>query len=214
MKKTSFIPILAMLLCMFTNSCDDKYSNQLTDLGKRVEALEDSVLKINKQIEYLHTLVVIIEEKGYATEIVENEDGTHTITFSNGTSVTLRDGKVGEDGKQSTLDIGVRKDDDGFYYWIINGNWLYDENGNKVRAGAKDGQNGKDGFVPQWRKSNDNKWEYSLNGGVTWIKTNVPADGKDGRPDLFSYFELSKDGKYVTIHLTNGQSFDVPIYYN
>jgi hypothetical protein len=108
----------------------------------------------------------------------------------------------------------VRKDDDGFYYWIINGNWLYDENGNKVRAGAKDGQNGKDGFVPQWRKSNDNKWEYSLNGGVTWIKTNVPADGKDGRPDLFSYFELSNDGKYVTIHLANGQSFDVPIYYN
>ena len=52
----------------------------------------------------------------------------------------------------------MKKDTDGIYYWTLDGEWLTDEKGNKVKAqgtdgkdgvDGEDGTNGKDGITPQ-----------------------------------------------------------------
>ena len=60
-----------------------------------------------------------------------------------------KDGKDGEDGKDGqdgyTPVIGVKMADDGLYYWTLDGDWLLDINGDKVRAVGLDGQKGDKG---------------------------------------------------------------------
>ena len=43
-----------------------------------------------------------------------------------------------------TIEIGV-KEDNGVYYWTVNGEWLTDENGNKIKAEGLDGAQGPQG---------------------------------------------------------------------
>ena len=45
-----------------------------------------------------------------------------------------------------TIEIGV-KEDNGVYYWTVNGEWLTDENGNKIKAEGLDGAQGIDDFL-------------------------------------------------------------------
>ena len=98
--------------------------------------------------------------------------------------------------------IGVRKDTDGCYYWTLDGEWLTDEKGNKVKAQGTDGKdgvdgedgndgadgedgtdgtNGKDGITPQLKIENG-RWMLSMDDGKTWtdIGQATGADGKDG----------------------------------
>lgn len=51
-----------------------------------------------------------------------------------------------------TIEIGV-KEDNGVYYWTVNGEWLTDENGNKIKAEGLDGAQGPQG--PQGEKGED-----------------------------------------------------------
>ena len=224
-----FVAAVSWLLTF--SSCNDNDGDQLRGLGSRVEILEDEVLKRNRLIqeqnEALAEIQVMIDENGVITDIVENADGSYTITFSDGRTITLRDGdngkdgKDGRDGQEATLIVTVRQDIDGQWYWVLNGQWLLDNNGNKVPAGATDGadgrngRNGHDGIPPQMRINNDGIWEVSTDGGKTWISTGVPAngkDGKDGRVDIFGSVELSEDGTYLIITLADGsETFTIPI---
>ena len=97
----------------------------------------------------------------------------------------------GKDG--STPVIGVKMDDDGIYYWTLNGEWLTDENGNKIKAVGTDGKdgangangengtNGKDGITPQL-KIEEGYWFISYDNGATWTQLGKATgeDGEDG----------------------------------
>ena len=77
------------------------------------------------------------------------------------------DGKDGTDGKDGyTPQIGVKLDSTGIYYWTLDGEWLLDEDGNRIKAvgtDGKDGADGKDGVD-----------------GKDGINGKDGADGKDG----------------------------------
>lgn len=225
----AFVAAVSWLLTF--SSCNDNDGDRLRGLGSRVEFLEDEVAKFNRLIqeqnEALAEIQVMIDENGVITNIVENADGSYTVTFSDGRTITLRDGENGKDGKdgkdgqEATLIVTVRQDLDGQWYWVLNGQWLLDSNGNKVPAGAtdgadgKNGRNGHDGVPPQMRINEDGIWEVSTDGGKTWISTGVQAngkDGKDGRVDIFGSVVLSEDGTYLIITLADGsETFTIPI---
>ena len=233
MRINRYIITIATAVCWLLtfSSCDDSNGDRLKELGGRVEYLEDEVLKLNKLIQEqndaLAEITTIMEEGGFITNIVKNNDGSFTVTFNNGRTIILRNGKDGQDGRdgrdgiEATLVVSVRQDADGQWYWTLNGDWLLDGNGNKVRAGAVDGanglngRNGHDGVVPQMRINEDGIWEVSSDGGKTWISTGVPAngkDGKDGRADIFGSIVLSEDGTYLTVTLADGvTTFNIPI---
>ncbi len=216
-------------------ACDDLHEDQLRSIGKRVVALEQMELDFNNQLVVLRNVVEAIQTHGVITGITEHHDGTYTLQMSTGKSVTLKNGKEGEkgkDGKDGTgenLNVSIREDVDGIWYWTLNGDWLLTPTGERMRVTPYDGKDGVDGKpgkdgvdgkddinldlpVPQTRiNPGTGNWEISTDGGVSWVDTGVRVNGKDGSNDTFVSFVVSSDGKYVTVTLLDGRVFTFPL---
>ena len=212
-------------LCMFffigCTADLDKLSNRLDKIEDRVETLEDLCEKMNKDMEYVQTVIKALEGNEFITAIepIVNEEGDtvgYKITFSESGEVEIYHGKDGVDGKDGyTPEIGVKADTDGIYYWTLDGDWITDEDGNKIPVSGndgQDGQDGQDGVTPQL-KIEDDYWWMSLDGGMNWTKLGK-ATGEDGADgvDGDSFFEevYEQDG-YVYFKLTSGETFVIPI---
>lgn len=51
----------------------------------------------------------------------------------------VMNGQDGSDGKDGvTPVVGVKQDTDGIYYWTLNGDWMKDDNSNKIKAQGVD----------------------------------------------------------------------------
>ena len=104
----------------------------------------------------------------------DGQDGQNGIDGVDGKDGA--DGKDGQDGKDGVVGadghspvIGVKKDSDGYSYWTIDGDWLLDENGDKIKAvgtDGKDGSDGKDSIAPKL-KIEEGFWYVSYDNGQT-----------------------------------------------
>ena len=159
MKK--LLTLFAFALAVMGSSCSkfddsaiwDKLNEQeqtLNDHEKRIAALEELCKQMNTNINALQTLVEALEKRDYITNVSPvREDGVvvgYTISFASSDTITIYNGKDGSDGTGGyTPQIGVKKDADGLYYWTLDGEWLLDDNGNKIKAVGEDGRDGLDG---------------------------------------------------------------------
>lgn len=226
--------MLAILAALFIVSCGDDYDdtaikNQINDLENRVANLEQLCQQMNTNISSMQTILNALQERDYITSITPIKEGDavigYTINFAINDPITIYHGKNGADGKDGYVpSIGVAKfEDDGLYYWTLDGEWLTDAEGNKVRAqgldggtgdGGSEGSAGKDGITPQL-KIKLNYWYISYDNGATWERLGpaTGADGANGRPgkDGDSFFEdvYVKDG-YVYFVLVGGDEYVVP----
>ena len=171
---------------------------------------------MNTNITSLQTIVDVFQANDYITSIVEiKKDGEvigYTMTFGKHEAITIyhgQDGKDGADGKDgSTPVIGVTQDTDGVYYWTLNGEWLLDDNGNKLPVSGKDGQNGANGTKPHL-KIEEGNWDVSYENGVTWTQLGK-ATGEDGEKgdkgdtgdSMFQ--SVTQDENYVYFTLADG----------
>ena len=220
MKKLSLL-LLTLTVCFFT-ACHKDIWAELENLDQRVTKLEELCKEMNTNITSLQTIVSVLQSNDFITGIVEiKKNGEvigYTITFGKHDPITIyhgQDGKDGADGKDgqdgqngsaNTPVIGVAQDTDGVYYWTLNGEWLLDDNGNKLPVSGKNGQNGtngsngqdgadgqdgKDGITPQL-KIEDGYWYISYDNGATWTQLGKATgeDGKDGADG-----ENGKDGQ-------------------
>jgi hypothetical protein len=232
--KRFFIFMLAALsvIACAPNYDDTAIWDELKDHEQRITALETLCNKLNTNIVSLQTIVNAQQNNDYVTSVTPlMENGVeigYTITFSKSGPVIIyhgndgADGKDGSNGKDGTdgtdgkdgkdgVDghspvIGVRADDDGVYYWTLDGEWMLDEEGNKIPAtgpqgpqgpqgvpgqgsdngnggaGGNDGTDGKDGITPQL-KIEEGYWYVSYDNGVSWnrLYKAVGEDGKDGK---------------------------------
>jgi hypothetical protein len=88
------------------------------------------------------------------------------VSYDNGDTWTvlgLATGDPGKDGKDGhTPVIGVKGEPThNTLYWTIDGEWLYDADGNRVPAtgrNGRDGQDGEDGKTPQLRMDGNDIW--------------------------------------------------------
>ena len=223
MKKLHLL-LLGLTICLFT-ACHDKLWDAIDDLDVRVARLEELCKEMNTNIVSIQTIVNVVQSGDYITGVTEiKKDGEvigYTITFANHDPITIyhgqdgkdgADGKDGQDGQNGSANapvIGVAQDTDGVYYWTLNGEWLLDDNGNKLPVSGtngKDGQNGsngqdgtdgkdgqdgtdgkdgqdgtdgKDGVTPQL-KIEDGYWYISYDNGATWTQLGK-ATGEDGK---------------------------------
>ena len=99
----------------------------------------------------MRTVISALEDGLYITDVKNVSDG-YRIEFSDGETITIRHGRDGEDGTPGTDGqdgytpvIGVRMDTDGIYYWTLDGEWLLDDQGNKMRVTGENGKDGADG---------------------------------------------------------------------
>ena len=195
--------LLSLVFCgLLLFGCSDKYDdsalrNDLNDLENRVTKLEELCKQMNTNISSLQKIVDALQDNLSISRVEQISDG-YIIHFSDGSTATIKNGK-----DSGTIPvIGVRKDTDGCYYWTLDGEWLTDEKGNKVKAQGTDGKdgvdgedgndgadgedgtdgtNGKDGITPQLKIENG-RWMLSMDDGKTWtdIGQATGADGKDG----------------------------------
>lgn len=219
------------------------------------EALRTQCNQMNTNIEALQKIVSSLQNNDYITSCTPHmENGVQTgyvISFAKSPSIIVyngkngvpgKDGEPGKDGADGNdgVDgkdgyspvVGVKKDTDNIYYWTLDGKWLTDADGKKVKAQGTDGKNGadgndglpgadgkdgndgangtngKDGVTPQL-KIEDGFWFVSTDGGQNWTKLGkaTGADGKDG--DSF-FSSVSDSETKVTFVLKDGSSFEVP----
>ena len=198
--------LLSLVFCgLLLFGCSDKYDdsalrNDLNDLENRVAKLEELCKQMNTNISSLQKIVEALQDNLSISKVEQISDG-YIIHFSDGSTATIKNGKNSEDAPI----IGVKKDTDGIYYWTLDGEWLTDEKGNKVKAQGTDGKDGvdgedgndgvdgedgvdgtngkdgKDGITPQLKIENG-RWMLSMDNGKTWtdIGQATGADGKDG----------------------------------
>ena len=150
MKKFNLL-ILSVVICLMT-ACHDKLWDAIDDLDSRVARLEELCKEMNTNISALQTIVSVLQENDYISGIMPIEKGGevigYTIMFGKHDPITIYNGEDGKDdanGSSSTPIIGVAKDTDGIYYWTLNGEWLLDADGNKIRVTGRDGKDGVDG---------------------------------------------------------------------
>ena len=212
MKKLSLL-LLTLTISFFT-ACHKDIWAELNELDQRVTTLEELCKEMNTNISALQTIVDVLQSNDYITNVAEiRKDGSvigYTISFGKHDSITIYHGQNGNNGQNGTNGadgqdgitpiIGVAKDTDGVYYWTLNGEWLLDDNGNKLPVSGKDGangadgkdgqdgkdgadgQDGKDGITPLL-KIEDGYWYVSYDNGTSWTLMGqaTGADGQNGQ---------------------------------
>ncbi|MBR2866353.1 MAG: leucine-rich repeat protein [Alistipes sp.] len=216
---TNILLIVALVL----SSCaydDTAVWNKLENHESRISALEELCREMNTNISALQSLVDAMQGGDYITSIVPvTKDGNtigYTITFAENEPITIyhgtngKDGANGADGQNGangkdgyTPVIGVKQDSDGIYYWTLDGEWLLDDSGNKIKAVGTDGKDGQDGangadgtngndgangtdgkdgvdgITPQL-KIEEGYWYVSYDNGASWTQLGK-ATGEDGQ---------------------------------
>ena len=200
MKKIRNAISLAIISCIsIVASCtdEDALQKQIDDLDARVSALEMQNMQMNNNIASLQTIISALQENDYiisVTPVTENDEIIgYTIEFAKNDPINIYFGTDGKDGTDGhSPHISVRKDIDGIYYWVLDDEWLTDEEGKKLKV---------TGTPPEMEIVND-RWMLSTDGGKNWEDI-----GQATGETLFEYVDVSDSD--VTFTMSDGQVFSV-----
>ena len=199
----TFSVVCALAVMVMVNSCydDTDLKNSIDDLTGRVEELEKFREDVQSEISSLNAIIAALQENVTVDNVVSNEDGSYTINFSDGTSVTIKDGENGANGLTPPSIIVV--EEDGVYYWAYENadgttEFITDDDGERIPV---------TGVAPQVRINEDGFWEISTDGGQTWEETGMPSTGGSG-DSMFTSVEDGDDS--VTFTLRDGTEIVVP----
>ncbi len=224
----SFFVVATLLLIV---GCSKEYDDsalvgRVDDLENRVQRLEQLCQQMNTNISSLQTIVTALQKNDYVTGVMPiTENGKtigYTITFAKAQSITIYHGK---DSNHIPI-IGVKQDTDGIYYWTLDGEWLLDDAGKKIKAQALDGkdgvdgedgtdgengQDGTDGITPQLKIENG-YWYVSYDNGASWTQLGKATgeDGKDGTEGKSFFQDITQDENNVYFTLADGTVITVP----
>ena len=202
MRKRFRSGLLALVLPVFLSvfsGCTEQVRPELDETHAKLQALQELADAVNWD---LHILDLIVKELDDGHTILPEtyrftEDG-YEVSFRDGETIVIPFGKDGVDGRQF-LPVGVQDAEDGRYYWKVDGEWLLDADGNRIRAGAQDG------FVPQF-KVEDGFWKISIDGGVTYSEL-ASCEEMDGM-GVFRQVEQTPFGK-VVLTLWDGETIEL-----
>ena len=240
--KSKFLKYL-IACCVLFSSCHNDIWEAINSLDSRVSYLEELCKEMNTNITALQTIVSVIQSNDQIVSIAPvTKDGKeigYVITFTHHEPITIYNGTDGKDGENGTNGkdgkdgndgftpvIGVAQDSDSIYYWTVNGEWLLDGSGNKLRVTGKDGtngtngtngengQNGTDGTngangITPILKIESDYWYVSYDGGTSWnqlgkAKGENGQDGQNGQNGDNIFESVTQDDNYVYFTLTNG----------
>jgi len=208
MKKVIFslVATAGVLFTMLTSCYNDSSIRQdINNLYDIVRELQDKVNQANNNVAALQDIVQVLEGRLYITSVTETADGW---------IFALSDGRTPHINHGVSPVIGVRQDADGIYYWTLNGGWLLDDDGNKLRVTGEDGAPGEPGapgenaIAPQLTIE-EGYWYLSTDGGETWTQL-YKATGEDGAPGDSMFQDVSSDDCYWYFVLTGGETIRIP----
>lgn len=220
MKARKTLPLMLAALALTACKYDDSALWEQLDQNKeyiaaseRIAALEVWQAKTNTNIQSTQALLGTDDCITAVTPVTEaGMKVGYTITFLNSPAITIYNDENGVAG--ITPQIGVTKDDDGNWYWTLNGDLLTDGEGNVIQA------NGDSAPVPQLSTgasltvSQDSEGAaivadavyLSVDDGETWTR----VSGEDGK-SFFSDVDTS-DPTCVTFALADGAYFSIVRY--
>ena len=118
--------------------------DKLNEHEERIEKLEALCGRLNSNMKALQGIMKALEANDYVTDITRiMEDGVevgYSMTFAKGGTITVYHGSDGQDA--AAPKVGIMKASDGQYYWTSDGEWITDEDGEKIPAvvqGSEDG---------------------------------------------------------------------------
>ncbi|WP_181979172.1 PL29 family lyase N-terminal domain-containing protein [Phocaeicola plebeius] len=153
MKIYKYIGVALMVLALGACKTDD-LERDIDALKDRVTAMEAKVDRLN---ESMNMIRVALDGNKTIQSYTENEDGSYTLTLSDGNTITLTQGKIGTIDEYQEVSISS------------NGNWVIGGVETKHHAVAADGE---PGVTPQFRLAMESEgkyyWEVSYDGELTW----------------------------------------------
>ena len=197
MKKLLFLIMPALLLfagCQY----DD------TEVWKEVERQKGLITDLTQKYENLNSEIGIlrglIDKAGSGVNVksVKQTADGYQIVFTDGSHIDIKNGAPGQDGTSPDAPVvSVKADEDGLYYWTVNGEWVLDASGNKLPVA---GENGVTPLIkyedPDWMVSYDNGENWEAIPGAEGIGTGITVTTDEEN----AYFTLS-DGTVITIPL-------------
>lgn len=164
MRKRFRSGLLALVLPVFLSvfsGCTDMVRDDLDRTHAKLQKLQELADSVNRE---LNTLDLILKEldDGHTIlpESLQMTENGYEVSFRDGKKIFIPIGKDGADGR-TLIPVGVQAED-GLYYWKVDGEWLLDDEGNRIRAGATDG------YIPLFEARADSLWWISLDNGVTF----------------------------------------------
>lgn len=227
MKKLLTLVVVAISIAL--SSCkydDDDLWSSVHGLEDRVAKLEELCKQMNTNIVSLQAIVNVLQESDYITGVApvmqNGKEVGYIITFSKSNPITIYHGKDGEDGEDgtdgndgTTPSIGVKQDTDGIYYWTLNGEWLTDDQGEKIKAegvDGNDGTDGDDGVTPKFKIENE-YWYISYNNGESWEQLGKATGGEStGGDSMFTDIDYKTSTDYVIFTLADGTQIKLPAW--
>lgn len=200
---TIFLTAVAMAVSCQHEDIWDK----LNDHEQRIAQLEKQCRELNSNIGAIQVILTAIQQNDYVTEVMKiMENGIevgYSITFAKGGTVNIYHGSDGAD--VSAPKVSIRKAQDGEYYWTADGEWMTDENGEKIPAVVADDPDGEY-VTPQFRVA-EGKWYISYDSGNSWMEIN-----KTGGSQIFK--EVTYDEDYVYLTLADGTTLTIQMNKN
>ena len=172
--------LVAMAAPMLTSCYDD------SALNEKLEAVQNEVDQIKTDLTQLKSdlaaLKAAVDAKLSVAQLNQLPDG-YELVFSDGTKAVIKNG--------TSSVVGAKEDEDGVLYWTLNGEWLLDADGNKIKASAEDGETPQ---VALTLDETDGYYYWTVNG--EWLLdaegNKVRANGIDGKePEIKMYKSTS-----------------------
>ena len=170
MKKLLTILCTSLLLAVVSCNRYEEIWETLRDHEQRIEQLEKLCKELNSNVQAAQAVLTAVQQNDYVTDIMKIvENGVevgYSLTFAKGGTVNIYHGTDGEDGSDGTApNIGVKKANDGAYYWTAYGEWLTSEDGEMIPATVTDPDGGY--ITPQFRIA-EGIWFVSYDNGNSW----------------------------------------------
>ena len=142
MKKELVMSLGLALSCLACSKYDDSaLYDRLAKLEQRVGAIEENVKVANEDIKTLKSLVAAASQGKTITNVEKTTEG-YNLTLSDKQVISIKIGRNGTDGHSPKISVAQ---ENGVYYWQLDGQWLLDAQGNKVRVSGETGPVGPQG---------------------------------------------------------------------
>ena len=197
--------ILPLACALTFTACDDYDDTALWEavngLEERIAALEQWQDETNNNIAALQKLLTTNDMITSVTPVMMGEETIgYTISFLHSDPITIYHGEKGDKGEDgadgSTPQIGLTQQEDGNWYWTLNGELMTDSKGNPIRANGEDGKDGQDG-----EDGADGEDGQDGRPGSTGPQGKPGADGEDGEnapaPQIMLGNSLADDDKIM-----------------
>lgn len=205
MKIYKYIGVALMVLSLGACKTDD-LERDIDALKDRVTAMEAKVDRLN---ESMNMIRVALDGNKTIQSYTENEDGSYTLTLSDGNTITLTQGKIGATDVYQEVSIST------------DGNWVIGGVETEHRAVAVDGE---PGVTPQFRLTMESEgkyyWEVSYDGELTWeevksqqgTRVYASASGNSSVAGPIASAAPNATGDKFEITLTGGDTkYEIPI---